>query len=84
MKRLLIASVLLTVFVLNSCNTIPKSNEGTKVEITTDYGKIILKLYDETPLHRDNFIKLIKKERPFAVFSGNDHVGIQRITESSL
>jgi hypothetical protein len=32
----------------------------------------------------DNFIKLIKKERPFAVFSGNDHVGIQRITESSL
>jgi peptidyl-prolyl cis-trans isomerase B (cyclophilin B) len=28
------------------------------VEITTDYGKIKIRLYDETPLHRDNFIKL--------------------------
>jgi cyclophilin family peptidyl-prolyl cis-trans isomerase len=28
------------------------------VEITTDYGAIQIKLYDNTPLHRDNFIKL--------------------------
>lgn len=27
----------------------------------TPYGKIILRLYDETPLHRDNFIKLVKQ-----------------------
>ncbi|MFI5221503.1 MAG: peptidylprolyl isomerase [Bacteroidia bacterium] len=31
------------------------------VEITTDYGKMILKLYNETPLHRDNFIRLIEQ-----------------------
>jgi cyclophilin family peptidyl-prolyl cis-trans isomerase len=31
------------------------------VEITTSYGVIKLKLYNETPLHRDNFIKLIKE-----------------------
>lgn len=61
MKKLLIVFVLLTVIVLNSCNTVPKSNEGTKIEITTDYGNIVLKLYDETPLHRDNFIKLINE-----------------------
>ena len=28
------------------------------VEITTDMGKIKIKLYNETPQHRDNFIKL--------------------------
>jgi len=31
----------------------------TKVLIITDKGKIIVKLYNETPKHRDNFIKLI-------------------------
>jgi cyclophilin family peptidyl-prolyl cis-trans isomerase len=30
-----------------------------KVQITTAYGKIIIKLYNETPLHRDNFLKLV-------------------------
>lgn len=32
-----------------------------KVEITTDYGVMVVKLYNETPLHRDNFIKLVKQ-----------------------
>ncbi|MDP1727326.1 MAG: peptidylprolyl isomerase [Bacteroidota bacterium] len=31
-----------------------------KVELTTDYGVIVMKLYNETPKHRDNFIKLVK------------------------
>jgi cyclophilin family peptidyl-prolyl cis-trans isomerase len=31
------------------------------VEITTSYGVIKVKLYNETPLHRDNFLKLIKE-----------------------
>ncbi len=30
------------------------------VEIQTDFGKIVLKLYNQTPKHRDNFIKLIE------------------------
>jgi cyclophilin family peptidyl-prolyl cis-trans isomerase len=34
-----------------------KANEK-KVCISTMYGDIKIKLYDETPLHRDNFIKL--------------------------
>jgi cyclophilin family peptidyl-prolyl cis-trans isomerase len=29
------------------------------VEIVTEYGTIQLKLYNETPLHRDNFLKLV-------------------------
>ena len=32
------------------------------VEITTSYGVIKVKLYNETPLHRDNFLNLIKDE----------------------
>ncbi|MFC3879743.1 peptidylprolyl isomerase [Algoriphagus namhaensis] len=32
--------------------------EETKVEMVTTHGTIVVKLYDETPLHRDNFIKL--------------------------
>lgn len=32
---------------------------GVRVVMTTNYGKIVLLLYDETQLHRDNFIKLV-------------------------
>ena len=38
-----------------------KKQKETMVEITTDYGKIKIKLYNETPKHRDNFIKLAKE-----------------------
>lgn len=31
------------------------------VKITTSLGDIIVRLYDETPLHRDNFIKLVEE-----------------------
>lgn len=37
------------------------SKKETKVEITTNYGSIKIKLYNETPQHRDNFIKLVKQ-----------------------
>src|SRR4051794_1501357 len=32
------------------------------VEISTDYGVMVAKLYDSTPLHRDNFIKLVEQK----------------------
>ncbi len=32
------------------------------IEITTNYGVMIARLYDSTPLHRDNFIKLIQQK----------------------
>lgn len=31
---------------------------GVRVKVTTDSGVIVIRLYDKTPLHRDNFIKL--------------------------
>ena len=33
----------------------------SKVQIKTSLGDITVRLYDETPLHRDNFIKLAKE-----------------------
>ena len=32
-----------------------------KVKIQTMLGDIVVRLYDETPIHRDNFIKLAKE-----------------------
>ena len=32
-----------------------------KVKISTEYGDMIAILYDETPLHRDNFVKLVNE-----------------------
>lgn len=31
------------------------------VKIETSYGDMVVKLYNETPLHRDNFVKLVKE-----------------------
>ena len=33
----------------------------TKVKIQTNLGDIVVRLYDETPIHRDNFVKLVKE-----------------------
>ena len=35
---------------------------NTKVKITTDMGVIIVRLYDSTPKHRDNFVKLVEQK----------------------
>ena len=32
-----------------------------KVKIQTMLGDIVVRLYDETPIHRDNFLKLAKE-----------------------
>lgn len=31
-----------------------------KVKVITPYGTMIIRLYDQTPQHRDNFVKLVK------------------------
>jgi peptidyl-prolyl cis-trans isomerase B (cyclophilin B) len=37
-----------------------KENPETEVLIETDYGNMRIKLYEDTPLHRANFVKQIK------------------------
>ena len=53
----IISSFILFFALIISCK--PQVNEK-QVLIKTNYGDIKIKLYNETPLHRDNFIKLIK------------------------
>jgi len=48
-----------TLFLLISCNTPADENKNTTVSLKTTLGDIKIKLYDSTPVHRDNFIKLI-------------------------
>lgn len=42
-------------------STITKMDTSTYVLITTNLGNIKIKLYDETPQHKSNFIKIIKE-----------------------
>ena len=43
-------------------NTMENQNDTTQyyVNISTSFGDMVVKLYNETPKHRDNFIKLVK------------------------
>lgn len=47
----------ITLLALSSCN----SDSATYAMIETDMGNIKVELYDSTPKHRDNFIKLAKE-----------------------
>ncbi|MCK5839099.1 MAG: peptidylprolyl isomerase [Bacteroidales bacterium] len=49
--------VLIMIVSASSC----QESKQTKVLISTDYGDITVVLFDETPLHRDNFIKLVNE-----------------------
>lgn len=59
MIRLIFAIATLTVFApfVSCAQTLP-SGEGKILLITTDMGDIQVLLYDETPLHRDNIVRL--------------------------
>jgi cyclophilin family peptidyl-prolyl cis-trans isomerase len=54
MKNLFLVATL--VLLLISCTSKPKE---TQVSIATPYGEIIVRLYDSTARHRENFIKLV-------------------------
>jgi peptidylprolyl isomerase len=53
------SALLLCLAGLLSCNA-NQGNENTIVSMKTSLGDIKIKLYDGTPLHRDNFISLVK------------------------
>lgn len=59
-------SFLLLLVLSVSCNTKNNKPEATDescttVEMVTDMGTMVIELYNETPKHRDNFIKLTKE-----------------------
>ena len=56
MKRLITLIVLLT-----TVTAFAKPPKNQYVRVSTSFGNCIVRLYNETPKHRDNFIKLAKK-----------------------
>jgi len=53
---------LLICFIFSSACNYNKKNKEPLVNIKTTIGMIKVKLYNETPLHRDNFLKLVKSK----------------------
>lgn len=45
-----------------------KDNPETRVRITTTHGNIDIELYEDTPLHRANFIYLVKQKYFYGTF----------------
>jgi len=58
MKKFLIVFVAASLLLTSAFANGPKNQY---VRIKTSYGECIIRLYNETPKHRDNFIKLVKK-----------------------
>lgn len=61
MKRITILNVLFAVFLANANAQHSADTRGQVIVLETSLGNIELLLYDDTPKHRDNMIKLIKE-----------------------
>ena len=59
MNRVL-TSFLIVSFIVTSCAQ--KKNHDYVITIKTNYGDMVAILYDETPKHKANFIKLAKEK----------------------
>lgn len=59
LKKMLVMGLMLTAGIM-MINAQPAKQPMTKVKIETTKGNIVVELYNQTPLHRDNFIKLVK------------------------
>jgi len=58
--------ILLLIMIICSCNPrlangLRKNDLRRDVEMTTDKGTLVIRLSDSTPLHRDNFLRLVKE-----------------------
>ena len=60
--RHFLTTLLICVFCLSTNTLVAQENENeTLVLIDTDMGKIKVKLFNETPLHRENFLKHVNE-----------------------
>jgi len=62
MKKLVLLSLVISLFVV-SCqiDSSKEKKEDQLYKLETEYGDMVFKLYDATPLHKENFIKLIEQ-----------------------
>ncbi len=80
----IVTNIIIACFILLLCGCdkeiepgVKKSDLSKDVELTTDYGTIVLRLSDETPIHRNNFIKLVNQK-------SYDNVSFHRVIENFL
>ena len=59
MKKIFKLSTIILALLIQSCSSPASSDNDVHVQIKTSLGDIKVRLYDETPIHRDNFVKLI-------------------------
>jgi len=69
MKTISFATLIISLLLFSSCSGKKGKTEGSSagsgdyyVTLKTTMGDITFRLYNETPLHRDNFIKLAKED----------------------
>ena len=61
--QIALLSVLMGIYACNPYieDGVRKNDLNKDIEITTDFGVLVLRLSDETPKHRNNFIKLVNR-----------------------
>ena len=62
MKRILLTGIGISLMLISIAqdSTLKKKDRKRDVLLQTNYGDITVRLSDSTPLHRDNFLKLVK------------------------
>lgn len=61
MKKLTFLILFVVACIGVSCGNGGEEKTGERVKIKTEFGDITLKLYDETPEHKKNFLKLVNE-----------------------
>ena len=61
MRRFSYLILLVSVMITFSCRSGNKGDKSSIVSIETEFGIIKVKLYDETPEHKKNFLKLVEE-----------------------
>ncbi len=61
MKKLVVFVTVVVFILIISCGGSKKKTDDTVVSIKTEFGEIKVKLFDETPLHKNNFMKLVQE-----------------------
>lgn len=86
--------IFLSVLLSSSLN-IPSGNDAPRTaRISTEFGDMVIELYDDTPLHRDNFIanveagvyenSLFHRVLPFFMMQGGDPASVNATATQGL
>ena len=57
-RNVVVFGIMVGLFACSTTTNLHKMKEP-KVRIETSQGVIVVKLFNETPMHRDNFVKLV-------------------------